>query len=315
MVTPDGSLSGYTNHFDQDRLEKELESIISESAGSGVGLMLGTCFREKDAGQEFCYNQVRVYDQGGHLMGEYSEILRCSPLDNPGTGEMTDCVEGRLRTFEWKGTMFGILRYRGTVPCTKNFPFRQGKRRLNEPYQYFAMKKTLFFLMILTTGILSFAFLHENERGGKQVIANKTVTQVAIVVKDIDKTRKAWAEILGVDAPVVSVAESHPSRPTRYHGDLTDAEAKLAFLDMVNLQIELIQPLGGKSTWQEFLDKNGEGIHHIAFSVKDINGMEKKFEMKGMPTIQNGGWDGGAYSYIDAGQSLGCILELLENYK
>ena len=84
---------------------------------------------------------------------------------------------------------------------------------------------------------------------------------------------------------------------------------------MGNLQIELIQPLGGKSTWQEFLDKNGEGIHHIAFSVKNINGVEKKFELQGMPTVQNGGWDGGAYSYIDASESLGCILELLENFR
>jgi methylmalonyl-CoA/ethylmalonyl-CoA epimerase len=84
---------------------------------------------------------------------------------------------------------------------------------------------------------------------------------------------------------------------------------------MDNLQIELIQPLGGKSTWQDFLDKYGEGIHHIAFQVKNIDGIEKKFELQGMPTIQNGGWDGGAYSYIDASENLGCILELLENFK
>jgi hypothetical protein len=136
-----------------------------------------------------------------------------------------------------------------------------------------------------------------------------------LVVKDIDKARVAWARVLGVSAPEVSIAESHPSRPTRYRGNPSDAKAKLAFLDMGNLQIELIQPLGGKSTWQEFLDRNGEGIHHIAFSVKDINGVEKKFELHGMPTVQNGGWDGGAYSYIDASGDLGCILELLENYR
>jgi len=111
------------------------------------------------------------------------------------------------------------------------------------------------------------------------------------------------------------VAESHFSRPTRYRGNPSDAKAKLAFFAMDNLQIELIQPLGGKSTWQEFLDNNGEGIHHIAFSVKNIDGVEKQFELQGMATVQNGGWDGGAYSYIDASKNLGCMVELLENLR
>jgi hypothetical protein len=42
--------------------------------------------------------------------------------------------------------------------------------------------------------------------------------------------------------------------------------------------------------------------------------MEQKFLANGNPTVMRGGWDGGAYSYIDATNDLGCILELLENY-
>jgi len=117
-----------------------------------------------------------------------------------------------------------------------------------------------------------------------------------------------------VKVPEVSVAESNSSRPTLYRGVPSDAKAKLAFFSMDNLQIELIQPLGGKSTWQEFLDTYGEGIHHIAFEVKGIDGIEKRFELQGNPTVQRGGWDGGAYSYIDASKDLGCVLELLENF-
>jgi len=177
------------------------------------------------------------------------------------------------------------------------------------------MKKILLLSIVLAIGIVSVAFHFKNGKTDEPIITNRTVTQVAVIVKDIDKAREAWADVLGVDPPEASVAESHPSRPTRYRGNPSDAKAKLAFFDMGNLQIELIQPLGGNSTWQEFLDKNGEGIHHIAFSVKDINGIEKKFELQGMPTVQNGGWDGGAYSYIDASARLGCILELLENYR
>ena len=175
--------------------------------------------------------------------------------------------------------------------------------------------KNILLILALTVGLISVSFHSNNGSQKEPLIASKTITQVAVVVKDIDKARNSWAQVLGMKVPDVSVAGSHFSRPTRYKGDLSDAKAKLAFFAMDNLQIELIQPLGGKSTWQEFLDKNGEGIHHIAFAVKNIDGVEKQFTLQGMPVVQNGGWDGGAYGYIDASANLGCILELLENFK
>jgi len=176
------------------------------------------------------------------------------------------------------------------------------------------MKRILLFL-VLASGVMSVAFLSIKSSEKKQMISNKSVAQVAIIVKDIDKARLSWAETLGIDPPAVSIAEGHSSRPTLYNGKPSDAKAKLAFIAMDNLQIELIESMGGNSTWQEFLDINGEGIHHIAFWVKDINGIEKQCRLQGMPTVMSGGWDGGAYSYVDAGTQLGCILELLENYR
>jgi predicted amidohydrolase len=71
--------------------------------------MLGTCYKEVTGKNEYCYNQVRVYSPDGRFAGAYSKILRCSPLDLPGTGEMVDYVEGELKTFDWKGYKFGIL--------------------------------------------------------------------------------------------------------------------------------------------------------------------------------------------------------------
>jgi methylmalonyl-CoA/ethylmalonyl-CoA epimerase len=175
--------------------------------------------------------------------------------------------------------------------------------------------KNILLALVLVIGAISVSFYTDNKNSDEPIIASKTITQVAIVVKDIDRARNAWAQLLGVKAPEVSIAEGHSSRPTLYKGNPSDAKAKLAFFAMDNLQIELIQPLGGKSTWQDFLDTNGEGIHHIAFSVKNIDGVEKRFEFQGNPTVQRGGWDGGAYSYIDASKDLGCMLELLENYR
>ena len=176
------------------------------------------------------------------------------------------------------------------------------------------MKKHVL-ISILIVSIFAVAFRSDRKTANDPIIASKAVTQVAIIVKDIDKARNAWAQVLGVEVPEVSVAAGHSSRPTLYKGNPSDAKAKLAFFNMGNLQIELIQPLGGKSTWQDFLDTHGEGIHHVAFAVKDIDAVAKRFELQGNPTVQLGGWDGGAYSYIDASGNLGCVLELLENYK
>lgn len=170
----------------------------------------------------------------------------------------------------------------------------------------------LILIMGITTISFSFGVKYAENSA---IVESKKVAQVAVIVKDIDKARNAWASVLGMPVPDISIAEGHESRPTQYKDIPTNAKCKLAFLRMENLQIELIQPLGGKSTWQEYLDTYGEGIHHIAFNVKDINGVEEKFATVKMPTVQRGGWNGGAYSYIDASADLGCILELLENYE
>ncbi len=109
LVTPEGSLSGYTSDFNQEELSRALEEVRTAARNMKVGLMLGTCFKEVIKGKEYCFNQVQVYTPEGQSLGNYSKILRCSELDVPGTGEMAEYAEGTLRTFEWEGCRFGIL--------------------------------------------------------------------------------------------------------------------------------------------------------------------------------------------------------------
>jgi predicted amidohydrolase len=109
LVTPEGSLSGYTSNFNQGELTIALNEIEALAGKMKVGLMLGTCYKELIKGKEFCFDQVRVYTPEGHFMGAYSKILRCSNIVLPGSGEMVEYVEGVLRTFDWNGLRFGIL--------------------------------------------------------------------------------------------------------------------------------------------------------------------------------------------------------------
>jgi predicted amidohydrolase len=109
LATPEGSLSGYTNNFNQSEVSAALKEVLSFAVKMKVGLLLGTCYKEQIKGVEYCYNQVRVYSPEGSFLGAYSKILRCSNMDLPGTGEMVDYVEGELKTFYWNGLRFGIL--------------------------------------------------------------------------------------------------------------------------------------------------------------------------------------------------------------
>lgn len=52
-----------------------------------------------------------------------------------------------------------------------------------------------------------------------------------------------------------------------------------------NAHIELLEPTEESSTIQKFIDKNGQGIHHLCFRVKDVNEKQKELMSKGMKFI------------------------------
>jgi 4-hydroxyphenylpyruvate dioxygenase-like putative hemolysin len=80
-----------------------------------------------------------------------------------------------------------------------------------------------------------------------------------------------------------------------------------------SLDIELIEPDSEPSTWREFLDTKGEGVHHIAFVVDGMKRRVEDLEAHGHPLQQRGEYTGGRYAYIDTTRTLKTIMELLEN--
>lgn len=106
LLTPEGSLSGYTPAFDKAEAKKALEEIVLYASRAKVGLALGTCFYEDD---NKCYNQIRFYDAEGNFLGYHSKILRCGDLGDCTKGEINDYNTTPLRTFEFKGIIIGGL--------------------------------------------------------------------------------------------------------------------------------------------------------------------------------------------------------------
>ncbi|MCX7681325.1 MAG: VOC family protein [Anaerolineae bacterium] len=149
---------------------------------------------------------------------------------------------------------------------------------------------------------------------GNEGLGTRVICQVGLVVRDIERSAEAYSRILGLPRPQIVVTDPPEVAHTRFRGQPTDARAKLAFFDMGQVTLELIEPIGGPSTWREFLDEKGEGVHHIAFMVRDTDQVVQYLAAHGIEAVQQGDYTGGRYTYVDSVATLGVILELLENF-
>jgi len=150
------------------------------------------------------------------------------------------------------------------------------------------------------------------------LVPDTNMLHIGIVVPDIESSLDKWMELLGLEnRPGISIAEGHEANPTQYRGERSNAKAKLAFLNLENIIVELIEPMGDEpSHWREFLETKGGGVHHVAFRVKDMEEVYvQSFEKSGIPMVQHGGWDGGEYGYMDGLKTLGVMVELIEIYE
>ena len=144
-------------------------------------------------------------------------------------------------------------------------------------------------------------------------LGNNIVTQVGIIVRDIETKARAWSEILGLPMPDIIITDTVDKAQTEYNGKPTIARARLAFFHMGQLDVELIEPIDGPSTWKDQLDQHGDSLHHIAFVIKGMQEKVAYLDSKGIPLLQRGEYTGGRYAYLDGVTQLGTVLELLEN--
>ena len=94
---------------------------------------------------------------------------------------------------------------------------------------------------------------------------------IGIAVKDLDQAIKLYKDAFGIEPSLV------------YESAYT--KAKIAFIPIGETRIELIQPSNPESVVGKFLEKKGEGIHHISFKVKDVDQSLMEIESKGVQLI------------------------------
>ena len=153
-----------------------------------------------------------------------------------------------------------------------------------------------------------------SREGSGAGIGTRTVTQVAFVVPEIERSAEACSALVGLPSP--QIHEPNPAdsaaRGLSYRGQPLGGGCRSAFFHLDNIGLELLQPVEGPNTWLDFLQEHDAGGHHIAFVVDDADTRLLQVAELGFPTIQTGRRRiGGSYGYADATKELGVFLELL----
>jgi catechol 2,3-dioxygenase-like lactoylglutathione lyase family enzyme len=145
----------------------------------------------------------------------------------------------------------------------------------------------------------------------------KKVSQYAFVARDLEKVSKYWARL---GFPEMSF--THPALwDLRYHAQPGQFDAILGWQRHGNVVYEWIQPTTGPTTYMDHMARHGEGLHHIAFGVQDIEQEKSVWSKAGFPTSQSGAWGErdqagyGRFAYQDMHTIGGVEIELLWNYR
>ncbi|MGB0744051.1 MAG: methylmalonyl-CoA epimerase [Opitutales bacterium] len=106
------------------------------------------------------------------------------------------------------------------------------------------------------------------------------IDHLGIAVSNLDESVEYYEKALGLHC----------------HGreEVASQKVKTAFFEAGDVHIELLEPTSEDSPIAKFLEKNGEGIHHIAFAVDDIEGQLKKASEAGVRLIHEVPFEGAA---------------------
>jgi methylmalonyl-CoA epimerase len=128
----------------------------------------------------------------------------------------------------------------------------------------------------------------------------KKVHHIGIAVKNIKESVPMFEKLLGVKAHV----EGAPCQKV--------TEARFQFGE--GMEINLLEPMGPDSAVAKFLEKRGEGIHHIALETDDIDGELKRMQKKGFQLIDERGREGmaGQIGFLHPKSVNGVLVELVE---
>ncbi len=130
----------------------------------------------------------------------------------------------------------------------------------------------------------------------------KKIDHIAIVVRSIEEALKAYQEALGLK--LIDIKE------------MSEDAVRVAFLPVDESEIELVEPLTADSGVAKFLEKRGEGLHHICLEVNDIEATLQELRTRGVRLIDEEPRQGahGRIAFLHPKSTHGVLIELIEKH-
>ena len=130
------------------------------------------------------------------------------------------------------------------------------------------------------------------------------IEHIGIAVKNLEESIKFYENVLGLKCYALE--------------EVLDQKVKTAFFKVGQTKIELLESTDNEGPIGKFIEKKGEGIHHLAFAVKEIEGALIDAETKGIQLIDKKprkGAEGLDIGFLHPKFTFGVLTELCENNK
>lgn len=127
------------------------------------------------------------------------------------------------------------------------------------------------------------------------------IEHIGIAVQDLEKSIRYYEDVLGLKCYAIE--------------EVSDQKVKTAFFQAGQTKIELLEATAPDSPIAGFLEKRGEGIHHLAFAVKDLQANLDEAETKGIRLIDKApraGAEGLQIAFLHPKSTFGVLTELCE---
>lgn len=137
-----------------------------------------------------------------------------------------------------------------------------------------------------------------------------SICQISLVVSDIEQTAQHYAALFGVPVPPIVICPPEEIAHTQFEGKPTKTRAKLCNFDLGQVVLELTEADEHPSTWKDFIEQNGPGVHHIGFVTENREETIRYFEEQNMPVRHYGEYPGGNYTVMDSVEKLGVYVNV-----
>lgn len=130
----------------------------------------------------------------------------------------------------------------------------------------------------------------------------KHIEHIGIAVKNLEESIKYYEEVLGLKCYAIE--------------EVADQKVKTAFFKVGEVKIELLESTDPEGPIGKFIEKKGQGVHHLAFAVDNIEEKLEKVESKGVTLIDKTprkGAEGLHIAFLHPKSTMGVLTELCEN--